>query len=613
MYDIRAQFYYGAKLSAFEVIREIILLKVALTNLLVRSTPSPSTIIAILIVIISLISLFFSSPSTRPLNCDMECGETILSLRAAQQFREHGIQFGLLENLGTTEEPLIYTHNVNIGTLSFIGMESLGIPDYYKFLMPLAIYGLGLAYVFLTVRRISGNAHLALVTLVLFAVTYWGLGAYALNALRAWHLFAFFSVIFYSYGLVKVSLNIREVIGLILGASAAFVCGYDFWIICAAVSLMVSLANRGTCTLKQIRSIVLILGAIFALPFILRQIHVAWAMGLFFWAQDFIYSIAIKVPYASKLIDIPSLDVIDAYYKEHNVLRAPAQPSNSIGQILFTLGNMVNFVTIPRWGIFSLVLLAFIAIMAVIPKIRSSSLGIYSAALVLPTTIGIAIGLIIFAPFSLHVYVKHEFPLIGFLLLLVKGAAFYFLISILIINKKVRVWKTRLAIFLLTTLVIDTTMLHWNNTKYGPALNLKWGEFFAEHPEEKIALSTYRLGFITYTEPFIKLDSNRAVYVTPDSMLSEKSNLKYWIYQPHHSFVDFDSPVPACNWTGWIRQLIGWRPSISPDLSCIYKQPLPKGAVRERSIKEIIDAAEDNYSIVEVDLAGNGYVIFKRK
>jgi hypothetical protein len=54
--------------------------------------------------------------------------------------------------------------NLTIGTLTFVAMEALGIPDIYKFLLPLAAFGLGLAYVYLSVRRISDNAHLALVS-----------------------------------------------------------------------------------------------------------------------------------------------------------------------------------------------------------------------------------------------------------------------------------------------------------------------------------------------------------------------------------------------------------------------------------------------------------------
>ena len=571
--------------------------------------PSLSSTIAALIVFLSLLGLFLSAPSTRPLNCDMECGETLLSLSAAQQFREHGIEHGLLENLGTRENPSIYTHNVNIGALTFVGLEALGVSDNYKFLLPLLVYGLGLAYVFLTVRRISGSEQLALVTLVLFATTYWGLGAYALNALRSWHLLAFFSVIFHTCGIARYPRSGREITGICLGAVAAFGCGYDFWIICAAVALFVGLANLETYTLRRIALIAITLTAAFALPFVVRQIHVAWAMGLSFWAQDFIYSVAIKVPYAHNFIDIPSLDSIDAYYREHHVLRPPAQPGNTAAQIFFTFRHMIEFVTVPRWGLITLLTLAGVLITTVIPRIRKTRLASYSAALIVPAVAGVVVGLIIFAPFSLHVYIKHEFPLLVFLLLLAKGAVIYFLF--LIILTKAGVWKVRVAASLLAIFIFDTAMVHWNNTTYGPALNLSWGKFFAARPNDKIALSVYNL--IPTAEPLIGIAQERAVYLSPDTMLSDRSDLQYWIYQPRERFVDFDSSVPLCNWTGWLRQLIGWRPPTNPGLSCIYKQPLPKNAVRERSVAEMIDASAKKYSVVEVDQSTHGYVILKLK
>src|SRR5690348_2128064 len=100
-------------------------------NTLMRLSPSLSSTTAALIVVLTLTALFLSAPPTRPLNCDMECGETLLSLSAAQQFREHGIEHGLLENLGSRENPSIYTHNVNIGALTFVGLEALGVSDHY--------------------------------------------------------------------------------------------------------------------------------------------------------------------------------------------------------------------------------------------------------------------------------------------------------------------------------------------------------------------------------------------------------------------------------------------------------------------------------------------------
>ena len=569
-------------------------------------------IVAAIVVVVCLAGLLVTAPATRPLNCDMECGETLLSLRAAQQFRDYGIDYGLLENLGSHDGPSIYTHNVNIGAVTFVAMEALGIPDVYKFLLPLAAFGLGLVYVYLSVGRISGNADLALITLCLFAVTYWGLGAYALNALRAWHLLAFFAVILHSYGIARRGASFTDTAGLCLGAAVAFGCGYDFWIICAAVSLLVAFANLDTYSVRRLAGPGLLLAAMFAVPFVLRQIHVAWAMGLSYWAQDFVYSVAIKVPYAADFINIPTLDAIDAYYRDRHVLRPPAQPSNDAAQIFFTFRHMITSVTVPRWGLLSLLILAGVLAVAGVPRARRSPLGTYIRSLIVPTTIGVAIGLIIFAPFSLHVYFKHEFPLLAFVLLLAKGAVVYF--AIMIALAKTAVWKVRLAQVLLVVFAIDTAMVHWNNSTYGPALNFNWGRTFAEHPNEKIALTTYKLMpiLIPIADPYIGIDGPRAVYVTPEQMLSGKSDLRDWIYQPGDRFVDFDSPAPLCNWTGWFRQLVGWHRQVETGMSCIYDQPLPNNAARQPSVSEMIAAAAESYSVIEEDRSTNGYVVFKR-
>ena len=572
-----------------------------------------SGVVAVLIILLCMAGLLAMAPVTSPLNCDMECGETLLSLRAAQQFRDFGIDYGLLENLGTHEDPSLYTHNVNIGTLTFVGLEALGVPDRHKFLLPLAAFGLGLAYVYLAVRRISGNALLAVVTLVVFATTYWGLGAYALNALRAWHLLAFFAVIHHACGVARLGWTSREATGLCFGAIAAFGCGYDFWIICAGVALLVGLANLDGYSPRRIVGLAIALAAVFALPFLLRQLHVVWAMGLSFWAQDFIYSFAIKVPYASDFISIPSLDVIDAYYRDRHVLRPPAQPSNSAAQIFFTFRHMITSVTVPRWGLLSLLTLGGVLAIVIFPKVWRSPVGVYVRRLIVPATCGMVIGLIIFAPFSLHVYFKHEFPLIAFVLLLAKGVVGYVLIAIILAKRSA--WKAWTASAILLAFVVDTAMVHWNNTTYGPALNFNWSRTFIEHPNEKIALTTYKLMPILtpVAEPYIGIDGSRAVYVAPAQMLGGQSDIRYWVYQPGDRFVDFDSPVPLCNWVDWFSQLTHRRFAMRPGTNCIYDQPLPPTATRQPSVSDMIRASAAAYDVIDYDKSTNGYVVLKRK
>ncbi|WPO44279.1 hypothetical protein [Tardiphaga sp. 42S5] len=566
-------------------------------------------IAAAVVVVLCLLGLLALAPATLPLNCDMECGEALLSLRAAHQFRDYGIDYGLLENLGTHEEPSIYTHNVNIGTLTFVGLEALGVADSYKFLLPLAAFGLGLAYVYLAVRRMSGNDLLALVTLVLFAATYWGLGAYALNALRSWHLLAFFAVIHHSCGVARLGWSSKEIAGLCVGTIAAFGCGYDFWIICAAVALLVGFANLNAYSLRRTVVLAFGLGAVFALPFVLRQLHVIWAMSLSYWAQDFVYSVAIKVPYATDFIDIPSLDVIDAYYRDRHVLRPPAQPSNNAAQIFFTFQHMIKSVTVPRWGLVSLLTLAGVLAVVVLPSVWRSPLARYIRILIVPATLGVVIGLVIFVPFSLHVYFKHEFPLIAFVLLLAKGVAVYFFISIILASQAV--WKIAMASAVVLIFAVDMAMVHWNNSTYGPVLNYNWGKVFAQHSKDRIALTTYKL--IPVADSYIGIDASRAVYRTPEQMLEGPTDARYWVYQPGDRFVDFDSPVPLCRWVDWISQLANWRKPQQAGVSCIYDQPLPANATRQSSVADIIRASAGKYDVVEYDNSTNGYVILQRK
>jgi hypothetical protein len=57
--------------------------------------------------------------------------------------------------------------------------------------------------------------------------------------------------------------------------------------------------------------------------------------------------------------------------------------------------------------------------------------------------------------------------------------------------------------------------------------------------------------------------------------------------------------------------LIGWHPQGDPTMSCIYHQALPANVTRQRSVAEMIAAAMEKYSVVEVDNSTNGYAVFE--
>src|SRR3981081_3959041 len=72
-----------------------------------------SRIVAIAIIIVPCCLLLWKSHETNFLDCSMECGETLLAVRSADLFRENGVEFGLLENMGNLAQPNIYTHHAN--------------------------------------------------------------------------------------------------------------------------------------------------------------------------------------------------------------------------------------------------------------------------------------------------------------------------------------------------------------------------------------------------------------------------------------------------------------------------------------------------------------------
>ena len=200
-----------------------------------------SEILAVVIAITTGASLYFFALSRNGLLCDLDCGETLVAVKVAADFARHGVEYGFLENGGTREEPLIYTHNVNLGILTFDFMEWIGVHDFdKKILLPIAAYSMGLIYAFLVIRRLSGSELCALVALLLFATAYWPLGAFAANALRAWHLWAFFGAIYHATALSE---NRGHLLGLAVASLIAFCCGYDFWIICLGATVCVLAFN----------------------------------------------------------------------------------------------------------------------------------------------------------------------------------------------------------------------------------------------------------------------------------------------------------------------------------------------------------------------------------
>src|SRR5262249_40228436 len=135
----------------------------------------------------------------------------------------------------------------------------------------------------------------------------------------------------------------------------------------------------------------------------------------------------------SKLLAPVSASDIDAFYRSAGVLRPPAVPASSVGEIMGTLRDMLQFVTIPSVGVVTLILGLSVGLICLVtalvdvlfPTVVSTQLKSRSrlndsqvaellsvSRLVGALAFGTVLGMAFFAPLSLHIYLKHQFPLI---------------------------------------------------------------------------------------------------------------------------------------------------------------------------------------------------------
>jgi len=566
------------------------------------------TAAAIILATLSVLSLH--SWQYHLLNCEQDCGESVLAIRSAEIFARHGVTFGLLENMNDLSTPKIYTHNVNLGGLALIGLEAIGVPWQLRLVLPLIVYGIGLAYVFLFVRRVTFSNLAGLFVVLIFSTVYWGMGAFATNALRAWHLFAFFAAAYHGFGMASgEKLALRNIAGLAVGAIAAFGCGYDFWIVCLSVVVCFVFFRMELLGWRAAFRRVVLVGILFFLPFVLRQVHVASVMGASYWWQDFIYSFAIKVPFGDRLVRIPPLDEIDAWYQSMQVMRPPAQPGQPLWQIFFTLRHMVAWITVPRWGLLSIFTLAFVFLVGLLPGTKSLLLHRWSQSSVVPMVCGTAIGLAVFAPFSFHVYLKHEFPLIAFPILLAKGLFLFWVCSwfATVRARSVKIGCAA-AIGLFT---VDAVFVHWNNSVNAEYPNFGWIKFFESRDPGAFTLSTYVP--VGYANPYLGLTRGPRSYLDVNrASAGERPATPYWIYQPADYQLDFDRVLPRCSWTGWLRALLGREVVRRSQWNCVYDQPRPNGSRPPLTVEELIRSAPE-YEVVERSDRGMGYVVLNRR
>ena len=448
--------------------------------------------------------------------CAADCGETFDAIQYAVKYRLYGFRYGLVQDMSTSalpeRFPLFYTHNVNVGGIGFAVLEALGVtPLWAKQLVTLLGFGAGLGYVFRATTYHTRSAMVGALVVACFAADYHHVLSFGLNALRAWHWLAIFGLLFHVARYARESAaRARDRVAILLLAGLSFGIGYDFWVVCLAVSLLMSVAAAPgrLLTLGPWRPAGWIAVA-FALPVVLRQVQVAAVLGLGFWAADLYYSAVIKVSLLSQLLPFPGMEEVERLYERVDVLRPPAVPAQSLGDVLETFQYMVWWDIVSTLGAAATAVAlgiiglgvgltlarrvasprAFVHVLARI-GLRGPNRRVIvgGSGLITALALGSAAGLAVFAPLSFHIYLKHQFPLVAGPVLVVKGFVLAWAVHEL--GRAGRHWLWRMgSVIVAGALVTDHAIVQAEDWKARPAVDMSWIGAVRTRPDSTFAVS----------------------------------------------------------------------------------------------------------------------------
>ena len=406
-------------------------------------------------------------------------GETYIAFHQAEQIDRHFSRTGMLHVEEQNGRNLVYTHNVNIGSQYAALLRCFGLRTFHSFLHfipPIFIAGLLIAYI--TIRTVTKSIPCALIFLILMVTDFNNVVPFASNALRSWHLSGFFLCAFAGYLLSsnKSPTNTKlSGICVVGGGIVCFGCGYDFYVIGGAVLFLVLMFfSEHFPSIKKIACI----AVLFALPFVIRQAEVMFWLGPSYWFTDVYYTAAIKIPFLSNVLLVPPLSAVQEFYDSLNVLRPPALPSSSITDVLNALNPMLESLVIPRFGSIALSTAFIATCIGILDRLVGpfpSQFFSNGYRLVAATTLGALVGLSLFATFSFHVYLKHNFPLLVFIVYLSTSVAVVTLIDISMAQiKGKRLFNAALGVSALAVITLNVTFCRLTDYYYPEGLSFRW-------------------------------------------------------------------------------------------------------------------------------------------
>jgi len=323
-------------------------------------------------------------------------GETFQALIAGERYLEDGTKYWLIENLPDEHgNDRLYTHNINIdGPIQYL-IRLTGVKSH----VPLAIInacafvaGIWLGY--LTVLRASGDERVALAFLFFFVTSYYFNLLFAFN-MRAWQWLGLFGVLLSTLLMCGSDHEKRRgQLWIFPAALVALACAYDFAAEVGMAALAVTAVNR------KGRAAVFVCAA-FAVALALRQLQVIGAIGLAAWATDVWYSALIKTAILTRLTGMPDLGAIQSWYEAHHIVRFPAFPSSDgLRQYAHLFWDLFKTHWLPYMGASAIGLAGYLCV------------GARGWKFLIAITVGMAAGMLFFAPYAIHFAVKHAVPLI---------------------------------------------------------------------------------------------------------------------------------------------------------------------------------------------------------
>lgn len=348
-------------------------------------------------------------------------GETLSGILSGTRYLASGLKYWFLEYIQQPDGSiLLYTHNMNIdGYIQYLTML-LGSNSYIPTAIINSVGFLGGIYCgFLFLRRATMNGQIACIFLMLFCTEYYFNIVFGFN-MRAWQWLGLFGTCLGTSGLVDE--RPRSLPVLFGGGFLALMAGYDFAAVVGATALLLA------SFLRQIhwRKRVIICGwiwAAFSLPLLVRQLQVIAAIGPKTWALDIWFTLLIKTPILTRWFELPPIETIDQWYTANHLERFPSFPTTSFHHLVDITQIYVSDIWMPHLGLITAFAFVIGVIMSLIflvtaPIISSRSDKKIVGPIVLLSRVtiiflgGQAIGLYVFAPYSMEFALKHASPML---------------------------------------------------------------------------------------------------------------------------------------------------------------------------------------------------------